>query len=540
MKLSFITKPRVDKSQLYIILRYHYKTTQTDFSTGIICNKKNWIKGRNSSPIRPTEVNGMGKNELLRIFKQKLEQIIFKLQSDNIEPTGKNLKKYHELNESKVSIRTKIEEDMDTYSLQFLTDEYLKSIESAKTLSDPKSNRYRIGIIKSFLKDTFKGDVFYQDINEEFCGKLFDYLFNKKLSNTTSVKIYQQLRVLINWSYKRKYISSNIIEYKHNLNTKYKEVHSLTLEQLNTLFEYKGFDYGDNLDKEKFKSFGSNSYIIKVPKLINVLDEKGKVKRDKNFNPITTIVEDEYHYWTVLEVIKDMFLFSCSTGLRYSDLIRLKVESYNYEKKSFPIIQKKTQKPVNIIENPLSKYIFQKYSKNRRSKEYLFPLNCKNEEKSRDNYNTKCNKLLKDIFVKIEIDNNVLVRKVIGRGSPIESKPPLSSVISFHVGRKTYSTIANMLGIDPFSLSSAMGHQGLEMTKNYVKVYDDKLKNMFDFVKDDDKKEEEKMVDIIVKNIKNDSLESKLDRLKTLRDDGRLPEDVYLQHINNLLKENGL
>jgi integrase len=218
----------------------------------------------------------------------------------------------------------------------------------------------------------------------------------------------------------------------------------------------------------------------------------------------------------------------------------MRIENFDFDKKVFPIIQKKTQNPVKIVENPLSKFIFSKYSSGRTSKEYLFPLNCKSDEKSRDNYNTKCNKHLKEVFKILEISKPVVVRKIIGRNSPEEVKPPLSSVISFHVGRKTYSTIANMIGIDPFSLSSQMGHQGLEMTRNYVKVYDSKLKSMFDFIEGGDMKEEETKVEVVVEKSQDDSLESKLDRLKSMRDKGVLPELVYLEHVNKLLKEYGL
>jgi integrase len=251
-------------------------------------------------------------------------------------------------------------------------------------------------------------------------------------------------------------------------------------------------------------------------------------------------VEGVFHYWTTYEVIKDMFLFSCSTGLRYSDLVRMRIENFDFDKKVFPIIQKKTQKPVKIVENPLSKFIFTKYSKGRTSKEYLFPLNCKSDEKSRDNYNTKCNKHLKEIFKILEISKPVVVRKIVGRNSPEEVKPPLSSVISFHVGRKTYSTIANMIGIDPFSLSSQMGHQGLEMTRNYVKVYDSKLKSMFDFIENVGSKEEKSHDEVNIPKNQNDSLELKLDRLKTMNKNGILPDNMYLEHVDKLLKEYGL
>jgi hypothetical protein len=78
------------------------------------------------------------------------------------------------------------------------------------------------------------------------------------------------------------------------------------------------------------------------------------------------------------------------------------------------------------------------------------------------------------------------------------------------------------------------------MTRNYVKVYDSKLKSMFDFIEDGDKEEEETKVELVVEKSQDDSLESKLDRLKTMRDKGVLPELVYLEHVNDLLRDYGL
>ena len=540
MKLSYICKPVNDTNDVYVILRYHYHSTQTDFSTGIKCEKRNWTKNKLSSPIKSSEPNFIEKNEILRIFTQKVEQVIFNIKTNSQEPTGTLVKRNLKIIENKTVFKTQIEDSVNSYSIQFLMDEYLKSIKLGNQLADYKSNKYRIGLIKSFIQDTYKEELFIHEINEDFCQLMFEYLFNKKLSNSTSVKVYHQLKILLNWSFKRKYISHPSLNYKHNLNTSYKEILSLTLEQLKVLFTCKGFDYGETLDVSKFKNWNGNDYLIKEQKIVSVRDENKKLKRNKKFEIETKPVEGMFHYWTTYEVIKDMFLFSCSTGLRYSDLVRMRIENFDFDKKVFPIIQKKTQKPVKIIENPLSKFIFSKYSNGRTSKEYLFPLNCKSDEKTRDNYNTKCNKHLKEIFKILEISKPVVVRKIIGRNSPEEVKPPLSSVISFHVGRKTYSTIANMIGIDPFSLSSQMGHQGLEMTRNYVKVYDSKLKSMFDFIDDEDKKEEEPNVEVVVQKPKDDSLESKLETLKSMKDKGVITDEIYMIRVSQILKDNGL
>ena len=63
---------------------------------------------------------------------------------------------------------------------------------------------------------------------------------------------------------------------------------------------------------------------------------------------------------------------------------------------------------------------------------------------------------------------------------------------------------------------------------------------MFDFIDDEDKKEEEPNVEVVVEKPKDDSLESKLDRLKSMKDKGIITDEIYMIRVSQILKENGL
>ena len=63
---------------------------------------------------------------------------------------------------------------------------------------------------------------------------------------------------------------------------------------------------------------------------------------------------------------------------------------------------------------------------------------------------------------------------------------------------------------------------------------------VFDFIDDEDKKEEEPNVEVVVEKPKDDSLESKLDRLKSMKDKGVITDEIYMIRVSQILKDNGL
>lgn len=64
----------------YVILKYKYKSKEIDLSPSIKVEKKDFGDGRSDNPIKRTDTDFLKKNEVLRGFKEEVNQIIFKIQ----------------------------------------------------------------------------------------------------------------------------------------------------------------------------------------------------------------------------------------------------------------------------------------------------------------------------------------------------------------------------------------------------------------------------------------------------------------------------
>jgi integrase/recombinase XerD len=140
--------------------------------------------------------------------------------------------------------------------------------------------------------------------------------------------------------------------------------------------------------------------------------------------------------------IKSAFLFSCFTGLRYSDLGSL--EWSNIREGKLYMRQQKTQKFINtkLPETALDileaqKELSKSYSHNR-----VFDLPV----------NHYANEMLK-IWIQM---------------AGIDKK------ITFHCARHTYATMSLTYGIDIYTIKDCLGHSSVRITEEYVKLIDAK------------------------------------------------------------------
>jgi len=137
------------------------------------------------------------------------------------------------------------------------------------------------------------------------------------------------------------------------------------------------------------------------------------------------------------------FLFSCYTGLRYSDIRMLKIKNIKSG-----VIQIKTIKTNSMVTIPLSQKAIE-----------LINLEGKN---------------LEDCLLKVycnKVTNNNL--KEICKAMGIEKK------LTFHVARHTFATASLTLGIPIEVVSKLLGHTSIRTTQIYARVIDSvKLKEM--------------------------------------------------------------
>ena len=151
------------------------------------------------------------------------------------------------------------------------------------------------------------------------------------------------------------------------------------------------------------------------------------------------------------EQVKLAFLFSCYTGLRYSDICRLTWENVKGDKLAI-IRQQKTQ-TMNYLN--LNKTALNILSKMRSEK--VIPL--------------PSQKVFPNIPDKSHLSKHI---------AEWVNKAELDKKITFHCGRHTFATMAITQGVDLYTVKELLGHKDISVTQKYAKIVNEKRQQAVD------------------------------------------------------------
>lgn len=173
------------------------------------------------------------------------------------------------------------------------------------------------------------------------------------------------------------------------------------------------------------------------------------IKKKSTYREFLTLEEIKKIYSTNFykPELKNAFIFSCFTGLRFVDIKDIKFENIT---NSFLIFtQNKTDEPLRIKLHPIANEIIEKQKEElKRDEGLIFELpkyeNCR--------YNM--HRLIK----KAEIDKR----------------------ITFHCGRHTFATMCLTYDIDIYTVSKLLGHTDIKHTQIYAKIIDKKRDEAID------------------------------------------------------------
>lgn len=154
-----------------------------------------------------------------------------------------------------------------------------------------------------------------------------------------------------------------------------------------------------------------------------------------------------------MQRIRDVFVFACYTGLRYSD-IRLFNQSYIQELNNIKCLVFYAKKTGNKSVIP----IFPEVQKILDRNNGTLPKRVTSQ---------KFNIALKEVCKLSGITENIQVAKLKGLEKIIEIKPKYE-VISSHCGRRTFVTIMSVLGLTSKEISLMSGHT----QQSVVDIYD--------------------------------------------------------------------
>lgn len=238
----------------------------------------------------------------------------------------------------------------------------------------------------------YKHDILFTELNYEFLTDFERFLYSKELSVNTVNKYFRHIRKFVNLAINK------------------------------DLFD---------LNKYPFRKFKAKTESTKreylTPEEVERLED-------------LTLPEDKKH----LKKVVDMFLFSCYTGLRFSDLTALTPESIVTEDgKQWIVI--KMQKTKEMVRIPL----------------YLL-FDGKGVEIVKQ-HTTDTRKLIFDDFT------NQYVNRCL-KEIAVEAK--INKPITFHTARHTQATYLLYKGASITTVQKLLGHKKLQTTQIYSKVMD--------------------------------------------------------------------
>lgn len=163
---------------------------------------------------------------------------------------------------------------------------------------------------------------------------------------------------------------------------------------------------------------------------------------------ISQIIKCDLSLKKHLEIARIMFLFSCYTGMRFSDVVALKKE--NYKNGMITLKQIKTNVDLKVPVNVNAKKIICKFYNQREEDENIFP----------------------------PIENQTVNRYLKKIGKIAEIKKTLH----FHLARHTFGTTLLNNNVNVFYISKMMGHKKLSQTYSYTGVDATQMKNIMNNV----------------------------------------------------------
>jgi len=385
----YLKTPQLKESPIY--LRVSIKGNRIRIPTGEIIPIKFW---RDKPTCRAKKTNAFPDGSDLNDFLNKLEKTTCNL-IKSFKRNGKHL--------TTESLKEKVkdflsESEVKPNSFFSVYDQFLEVTSSYKTEATIK--KYK-SIKEHLLKfqTVKKTKIDFDNINNLFYDKLLSYFIDHAgLVNNTFSRYLVLIKTFLNWATDR--------------------------------------GYNKNLGYRKFKGFKEEADIIYLT--------------DKELH---SIVKTDLSQNSRLANIRDVFCLGCYTGLRFSDLVKLKPENI---KTDHIII--KTQKTRDTLFIPLkkeAKEIINRYL----DKPGFLPVIS----------NQKMNDYLKELTKLAGIDEEVTITRFQG-AKEIKITKPKYEMISTHTARRTFVTLSLEQGARPEIVMQITGHKSYSTFKKYIKI----------------------------------------------------------------------
>ena len=390
-----------------IRMRVNFASKRIEFTIGYRIDAEKWDTDKqrvrngctNKLKQSASEINA----SLLGYYTE-VQEIFKKFEVEEIMPTPEQIKEAFNALHNPIEEVTPRKSTSNAFYKVF--DEFVRDCGRQNDWTD--STYEKFAAMKNHLMN-FRDGLTFDFFDEKGLNDYVTYLRDvKEMRNSTIGKQLSFLKWFLRWAYKKGVHQNNAYDsYKPKLKSTQKKIIFLTWNELNRLREFK-------------------------------------IPSNKQ----------------ALERVRDVFLFQCFTGLRYSDVFNLRRSDIKGD--HIEVTTVKTSDSLIIELNNHSKAILDKYKNVAFEDDKVLPVIT----------NQKMNDYLKELAELAGIDEPV--RQTYYRGNErIDEVTPKYALLGTHAGRRTFICNALALGIPPQVVMKWTGHSDYKAMKPYIDIADD-------------------------------------------------------------------
>ena len=388
-------------------MRVNFASKRIEFTTGYRIDAAKWDSDKqrvrngctNKLKQSASEINA----SLLGYYTE-VQEIFKKFEVEEIMPTPEQIKEaFNALHRPIEEVKPRKSTPNAFYKV---FDEFVRDCGRQNDWTD--STYEKFAAVKNHLMN-FRDELTFDFFDEKGLNDYVTYLRDvKEMRNSTIGKQLSFLKWFLRWAFKKGLHQNNAYDsYKPKLKSTQKKIIFLTWEELNKLREFE------------------------IPAAKQALD------------------------W-----VRDVFLFQCFTGLRYSDVFNLRKSDIKGD--HIEVTTVKTSDSLIIELSNHSKAILDKYKDVAFEDDKVLPVIT----------NQKMNDYLKELAELAGIDEPV--RQTYYRGNErIDEVTPKYALLGTHAGRRTFICNALALGIPPQVVMKWTGHSDYKAMKPYIDIADD-------------------------------------------------------------------
>ncbi|MFC2655188.1 MAG: site-specific integrase, partial [Segatella salivae] len=345
-------------------------------------------------------------NASLLEYYTEIQSIFKRFEVEDVMPTPEQIKEAFNALHKPVSEEPKPKKEALPCDFFQVFDDFVEDCGRQNNWTDSTFEKF--AAVKNHLTN-FREGLTFEFFDERGLNDYVGYLRDvKEMRNTTIGKQLSFLKWFLRWAFKKGVHQNNAYDsYKPKLKSTQKKIIFLTWDELNRLREFK-------------------------------------IPSNKQ----------------ALERVRDVFLFQCFTGLRYSDVFNLCRSDIKDD--HIEVTTVKTSDSLIIELNNHSKAILDKYKDVAFEDDKVLPVIT----------NQKMNDYLKELAELAGIDEPV--RQTYYKGNErIDDVTPKYALLGTHAGRRTFICNALALGIPPQVVMKWTGHSDYKAMKPYIDIADD-------------------------------------------------------------------